>query len=167
MRMTKFAALPVAVALLAGTAGTAHAADVVGESVTEFRFTADAGAHPFHGASGVWATPDREVRVWETGNVVKIDSATWHNREPFRLELSTPDGSPLGVGAHQQGQAPETLRTLVIYNGLGCVEARAAVVVDRIERSAEGALTALDATLQHYCVGSGNQGLHAQVRYRA
>lgn len=165
--MTKLAALPVAFALLAGAATSANAANVVDESVTEFRFTADAGAHPLHGASGVWATPDREVLVWENGNVVKIDSATWQNREPFRLELSTADGSPLGVGAYQQGQAPETLRTLVIYNGLGCVEARAAVLVDRIERDTEGILTALDVTLEHYCSGSGDQGLHAQVRYRA
>ncbi|MDI6104036.1 hypothetical protein QLQ12_36145 [Actinoplanes sp. NEAU-A12] len=165
--MTKFAVLPMAVALLAGTAATAHAADVAEEAVTEFRFTADAGAHPLHSASGVWATPDREVRVWESENVVKIDSATWQNSEPFRLELSTPDGSALGVGAYQQGQAPETLRTLVIFNGLGCVEARAAVLVDRIERNAEGSLTAFDATLEHYCVGSDDQGLHAQVRYRA
>jgi hypothetical protein len=56
---------------------------------------------------------------------------------------------------------------VVVYSGLGCTEARAAAVVDRLERDAEGALTALDVTVEHYCAGSGDKGLHAQVRYRA
>jgi hypothetical protein len=132
------------------------------------RFQAEARAYPVAGRSGVFADPGHEVRVWEYANVVTIDAATWDGRDVIRMEWRSPDGGPLGPGAFQQGQAPETLRTLVVHGGLGCAApALAAVVVDRIDRDEAGALTALDATFEHRCAAGPDTAFRGQVHFRA
>jgi hypothetical protein len=132
------------------------------------RFEAEERAFPVAGRSAVFADPGHEVRVWEFGNVLKIDAATWDGRDVIRIEWRSPDGGPLGPGAFQQGQDPETLRMLVVHGGLGCDDpALAAVVVDRIDRDEAGTLTALDATFEQRCSAGADTAFRGQVHFRA
>jgi hypothetical protein len=153
--------------LLTGAVPSAALADDTDAPSAVLHFAAEAGAFPLSDSSGHWSTPGHEIVVREYENTIKIDSGTWDGRNFTRIELSRPDGTPLGLGAHQQGQTPETIRTLVIHGGLGCVDGHAAVLIDRIDRHADGTLIALDANLEHRCSGPTGPALRAQVHYRA
>ncbi len=153
--------------LLIGAAPSAALANDTDAPAAVVHFAAEPGAFPLGDSSGHWSTPGHEIVIRDYQNTITIDFATWDGRDYTRIELSRPDGTPLGLGAYQQGQAPETIRTLVIHGGLGCVVGHAAVLIDRLDRDADGRLTAFDANLEHRCSGPTRPALRAQVHFRS
>jgi hypothetical protein len=171
--LTRTAALAasVLIAVGAGAANTASAASepqIVGAT---FTFDAEAGAHPVNGRSGSWKAPDSEIMVWEHENIVKIDAEAPNGFDFIRVELNGPGHAQLGVGTYAdvrgQDSGLDNPGMLVISNGLGCYyDLYGEFVIERIERDANGRLTALSAGFTQRCGDPAAPALRGWIVYQ-
>jgi len=169
--LTRMAAVAASVLIVAGAATTASAApepQVVGAT---FTFDAEAGAHPVNGRSGSWKVPDSEIMVWEHENIVKIDVESPDGFDFIRVELNGPGLAQLGVGTYtdvrSQDSGLDNPGMLVISNGLGCYyDMYGEFVIERIERDADGRLTALSAGFTQRCGDPAAPALRGWIVYQ-
>jgi hypothetical protein len=168
--LSRMAVLAASVLIAAGAASTASAApepQVVGAT---FTFDAEAGAHPVNGRSGSWKAPASEITVWENQNVVKIDAEAPDRFDFIRVELNGPGHTQLGVGTYTdvrgQDAGLDNPGMLVISNGLGCSAVYGEFVIERIERDANGTLTALSAGFTQRCGDPAAPALRGWIVYQ-
>ncbi|MFE5508907.1 hypothetical protein ACFQ73_40430 [Amycolatopsis japonica] len=157
----KFARVLTTLAIAAGLATTLTPA-ASAETVASLDFSAEQGAHPVSGRSGHWtASPENEVRFWETGATLRVDAETDHGFDYIALDFTAPSGNlRAGTYSHADGA-----HILAISNGLGCADDYSTFTIEHIERGAEG-LVALDATFEQRCGSPTSPALRGKVHYR-
>ncbi len=157
----KFSRAITTLAITAGLA-TALAPVAAAETVASLDFTAEQGAHPVSGRSGHWtASPENEVRFWESGTTLRVDAETDHGFDYIALDFTAPSGN-LQAGTYSHADGAHILAT---SNGLACVDDYSTFTIGHIERGAEG-LVALDATFEQRCGSPTSPALRGEVHYR-
>ena len=169
--ITRMAVLAASVLIAAGAASTASAAPEPQLVGATFTFDAEAGSHPVNGRSGSWKAPASEIMVWENENIVKIDATAPDGFDFVRVELNGPGLAQLGVGTYTDARGQDSGLNnpgiLVISNGLGCYyDAYGEFVVERIERDADGRLTALSAGFTQRCGDPAAPALRGWIVYQ-
>ncbi|MGM1058091.1 hypothetical protein [Saccharothrix sp. Mg75] len=125
------------------------------ERVATFEVRSEAGSFPVGERDVDWSTPGDDVRVWESGGVLKFDVDSVAGPDLIRVELAAAGGATLEVGTYtdptwRADPAKPTLR--VIAKGLVCAPVFGHFTVHHVERDpGTGALTDVDVEVEQRC----------------